>query len=133
MALEAQVSHVKNSVTTKKFGKEPSEIPSFGPPSVTTPASVATPVGREDRLGEQVPIGGFNRTARRIPVTRSLGHVFFPVYKKATPVTINVLESSIRRDRNLDMSRSVVQKGKLTRTKNSRVTNTSLSLGSLTL
>jgi len=127
MALEAQASHIANSTTTRKLGKESSEIPS-GPPVASTP------VGREVNLREHYLIGGFNRTARRVPITKPLGRVFFPVYRKASPVAINVLECGIRRDKSLDINTSVVKKGKLTRTKqHSVLKNASLPLSSLTL
>ena len=127
MALEAHASHITSSTTMKKLGKDSSEISSFGLP----PA--ATPVGGEVKSIERYQVGGFNRTARRVPVTKPFGRVFFPVYRKSTPAAVNVLDCSIKRHKSLDINRTVVQKGKLNRTKNSAVKMTSLPLGSLTL
>lgn len=130
MALEAQLSRITNSTSTRKHGRESSEIPSFGVPTA------ATPIGGEVRSVERYPVGGFNRTARRVPVAKPYGRVFFPVYRKTTSTAcaVNVLECSIRRHKSLDISRAVVQKGKLNRTKhNSAIKNTPLPLSSLTL
>lgn len=132
MALEAQASRITNSTAaTKRLGKESSEVPSFG-----GPPAAATPVGGEVKSVECFPVGGFNRTVRRVPVTKPFGRVFFPVYKKTTPAAVNVLECSIRRHKSLDINSAVVHKGKLTKNKqNSTVKkiNTLLPLGSLTL
>ena len=127
IALEAHASRITNSATIKKIGKESSEISSFGVP----PA--ATPVGGEVKSVERYQVGGFNRTARRVPVTKPFGRVFFPVYRKSSPAAVNVLDCSIRRHKSLDINRTVVQKGKLNKSKNSAVKMTSLPLGSLTL
>lgn len=126
MALEAHASRITNSTTMKKLGKEPSEISSFGLPA-------ATPVGGEVKSVERYQVGGFNRTARRVPVTKPFGRIFFPVYRKSTPAAVNVLDCCIKRHKSLDINRTVVQKGKLNITKNSAVKMTSLPLGSLTL
>ena len=127
MALEAQASRI---TTTRKLGRESSELSSSGVPTA------ATPVGGEMRSFERYPVGGFNRTARRVPVTKAYGRVFFPVYRKSIPEAsaVNVLECSIKRHKSLDISRAVVQKGKQKKSKqNSAIKITSLPLGSLTL
>lgn len=127
MALEVQASRI---TTTKKLGRESSELPSSGVPAA------ATPVGGEIRTVERYPVGGFTRTARRVPTTKPYGRVFFPVYRKSIPAAsaVNVLECSIKRHKSLDISRAVVQKGKQKKSKqNSVIKFTPLPLGSLTL
>ena len=127
MALEAHASCITSSRAIKKLGKDSSDISSFGAPAA------ATPVGGEVKSVERYQVGGFTRTARRLPVTKPFGRVFFPVYRKTTPAAVNVLDCSIRRHKSLDINRAVVHKGKLTKNKNSAVKTATLSLGSLTL
>lgn len=132
MALEAQANRITNSTATKKLGKDSKE--SSEVPSGVMPA--ATPVGGEVKSIERYPVEGFNRTAQRLPITKLFGRaVFFPVYKKPTLAAVNVLECGIKRHKSLDISRAVVQKGKvITRSKqNSVIKTTPLPLGSLTL
>ena len=126
MSLEAHASHITSSTAIKKLGKDSSDISSFGIPA-------ATPVGGEVKSVERYQVGGFTRTARRLPVTKPFGRVFFPVYRKNTPAAVNVLDCSIRRHKSLDINRTVVHKGKLSKNKSSTVKTTTLPLGSLTL
>ena len=121
MSLEAPPSYTTSSINTSKksYNKEPAETPAMPPPSVAP---------------QRCPIGGFSRTARRVPVTKPFGKVFFPVYKKPSPVAINILDSSVRRDRSLDISRPVAMTGKIPRTKqHSTIISEPPSLSSLTL
>ena len=119
MSLEVPSYTTGNNTAKKLHNKEPAETPAMLPPSA---------------VPQRCLIGGFNKSARRVPVTKLYGKVFFPVYKKSTPVAINILDSSVRRDRSLDISRTVAMTGKIPRAKqHSTAINEPPSLASLTL
>jgi len=120
MSLEAPTYTTGSNTAKKLHNKEPAETPAM-PPLAVVP--------------QRCPIGGFSsKSARRVPVTKPFGKVFFPVYKKSTPVAINILDSSVRRDRSLDITRTVAMTGKIPRTKqHPTAINEPPSLGSVTL
>ena len=119
MSLETPSCATGSTAAKKLYSKEPAETPAMPRPAA---------------IPQRCPIGGFSKSARRVPVTKPFGKVFFPVYRKSAPVAINILDSSVRRDRSLDITRRVAMTGKIPRVKqHPTAISEPPSLGSVTL